>query len=229
MKLSKHGPQPPLEKTVLSRGITETMAIDAGKMLGIKGCLPRPGNCKVKGINLSSKGGIMPRSIKIAVCLGLILALATICQARERRDLPGPWAGQVLSVRDGDTYKIQAPWGTEVVRPKCFDTPELVDKKGRWLEQPGAVEAAAFARDLLEGKQVWVEPLTFGYFHRPLVNILLADGRRLAVVMIEAGHAWYGCSKFKALQAQAKAARRGLWADPNPLPPYKWRRGEAKK
>ena len=30
-------------------------------------------------------------------------------------------------------------------------------------------------------------------------------------------------SPLYAVQAEARAARRGLWHDPNPVPPWKWR------
>jgi micrococcal nuclease len=32
-------------------------------------------------------------------------------------------------------------------------------------------------------------------------------------------------TKLEMLEAVVKAARRGLWADPKPVPPWEWRKG----
>jgi len=32
-----------------------------------------------------------------------------------------------------------------------------------------------------------------------------------------------------AIEAEAKAARRGLWADPAPIPPWEWRHTKSKR
>jgi endonuclease YncB( thermonuclease family) len=35
--------------------------------------------------------------------------------------------------------------------------------------------------------------------------------------------------RYAAAENQARAAKRGLWADPAPVPPWEWRKGKAKK
>ena len=50
--------------------------------------------------------------------------------------------------------------------------------------------------------------------------------------MVRQGLAWWFAryapadTELARLEAEAKAARRGLWSQPNPVPPWNWRRGE---
>ena len=55
------------------------------------------------------------------------------------------------------------------------------------------------------------------------------DGRDLSLELLRAGFAWHYRrysreSSLARLQAEARAARRGLWADARPVPPWEWRR-----
>jgi endonuclease YncB( thermonuclease family) len=57
----------------------------------------------------------------------------------------------------------------------------------------------------------------------------LSDGKSLSQEMVRAGYAWWfrrysADSRLANLEAQARAAHTGLWADPNPVPPWEWRR-----
>ena len=66
-----------------------------------------------------------------------------------------------------------------------------------------------------------------GRYKRTLAVVLL-DGVNVNLEMVRRGLAWrfVKYSKDKALldaQNAAKGARRGLWADPGPVPPWEWR------
>jgi endonuclease YncB( thermonuclease family) len=55
------------------------------------------------------------------------------------------------------------------------------------------------------------------------------DGQDLSVELLRAGLAWHYKRynqepALASLQAEARARKRGLWADPNPIPPWEWRR-----
>jgi len=56
----------------------------------------------------------------------------------------------------------------------------------------------------------------------------LADGRDIGAEMVGAGFALayrqYGGKLYNALEAEAKAAKRGLWAGEF-TPPWEWRKG----
>lgn len=211
------------------------MASGAGKMLGIKHGLLRPGNCKGQRINPFSKGGAMLRkSIIICLFLTLILALATICQAGERRPTPrGIYKGQVIKVHDGDTPRVvlESPLGDAVrwLRLDGADCPEL--------NQPWGKEALSRALELIQGQKLIIELTGRVTYGRPVARIWLPDGRELGAVLVSEGLAWIDPryakgargKALKALQAEAQAARRGLWADDNPIAPWKWRKGERGK
>jgi endonuclease YncB( thermonuclease family) len=56
----------------------------------------------------------------------------------------------------------------------------------------------------------------------------LPDGRSLNQELVRAGYAWwfrrYSADPVLArLEADARRARRGLWADPRPTPPWEYR------
>ena len=71
------------------------------------------------------------------------------------------------------------------------------------------------------------EPGTDRY-GRTLANVLLPDGTSLNQELVRRGHAWWLRKYSKdqtlaRLEAEARQNSRGLWADPNPAPPWDWR------
>jgi len=130
---------------------------------------------------------------------------------------------------DGDTFTCRAFGGIIAVRVAEIDAPETSDHRGRWPEQPWSEEARAAAAAWLAGEPLRVIPT--GVSGRRLVaQIRIRGGRDLARALVRAGLAWVDpryCQdqRLFALQAEAQAARRGLWSDPQPVPPWEWRRG----
>jgi endonuclease YncB( thermonuclease family) len=67
-------------------------------------------------------------------------------------------------------------------------------------------------------------------YGRTVAEIILPDGRNLNREIVRAGFAWWyeryarHETVLRDLQDEARAARRGLWADPSPMPPWEWRR-----
>ena len=59
--------------------------------------------------------------------------------------------------------------------------------------------------------------------------MILPDGRNLNREIVKAGFAWWfrkyapKDTELEALESEARAARRGLWADPRPVPPWEYR------
>jgi endonuclease YncB( thermonuclease family) len=59
---------------------------------------------------------------------------------------------------------------------------------------------------------------------------VLLDGKSLNDQVVREGLAWWNHKqtrggRLKMLQAAARAERRGLWTDPDPIPPWDWRKG----
>ncbi len=66
-------------------------------------------------------------------------------------------------------------------------------------------------------------------FGRTVGEVTLPDGRVLNHELVRAGLAWWyrryapEDDTLKQLEAEARQAKRGLWADPNPVSPWEWR------
>ena len=141
--------------------------------------------------------------------------------ARER------WA-TVSRVIDGDTVELQT---REHVRLIGVDTPELHHPtKG---EQPGGREAKAFTKRLVEGKRVRLEAdvQPRDRYGRTLAYIFLEDGTCVNAELLSQGYARLltippnvaHVDQFVALEREAVAQRRGLWALLPDTAPFKQR------
>ncbi|MCL6567175.1 MAG: thermonuclease family protein [Acidobacteriia bacterium] len=160
------------------------------------------------------------RKSKLAATIAFLLALA-IWLVRESRHEPallpeGEWR-MVLRVVDGDTLILD---GEERVRLIGVDTPESVDPR-RPVEAFGK-EAAAFTRRLAEGKRVHLayDQQRTDRYGRTLAYVYLEDGTFLNAEIIRQGygHAYTRfpfayAEQFLQLEREARAARRGLWAE----------------
>ncbi len=68
-------------------------------------------------------------------------------------------------------------------------------------------------------------------YGRTVAEVILPDGRSLNREMVGQGAAWwyreYSPTDFRLarLESEARATRRGLWGQPNPVPPWVWRKG----
>lgn len=137
------------------------------------------------------------------------------------------WPSDVLTVHDGDTVRVQPAEGEAVsIRVYGVDCPELGQAYG--------AEARDMTAQLLKGQRVEIIPSQKRKsYKREVAVVLLADGSTLEDALVSAGMAWVDgryckqrpdCDQWRQLQADAKAARRGLWADDSPIPPWTWRR-----
>jgi endonuclease YncB( thermonuclease family) len=66
-------------------------------------------------------------------------------------------------------------------------------------------------------------------YGRLVGEVLLPSGRNLGHELVKAGMAWWyrqyarGDTTLPTLEAEAKAAKRGLWSDPHAVAPWEWR------
>ncbi|GLI39723.1 thermonuclease family protein [Geobacter hydrogenophilus] len=138
--------------------------------------------------------------------------------------------GRVTRVWDGDTVVI-TPQGGKAYTCRLYgiDAPET-PKKGV-PGQPYGAAAAAELRRLVLGRNVAVE-LTGEQSYRRQVGIILLDGVDLNREMARRGYAWAyvrhlrrpHVSAYLGAEQEARQARRGLWRDRNPMPPWEFRR-----
>lgn len=143
--------------------------------------------------------------------------LAVACGAATT---PAPTLASVISIHDGDTLTAVISGGRQIkVRLANIDAPELAQAYGP--------EAGSALRGLVLGRMVELVGDTIDRYGRT-VAIVLMDGVDVDAVMVTKGLAWvytkYNTdASLPALEAEARQARRGLWADDNPMPPWEWR------
>jgi micrococcal nuclease len=143
--------------------------------------------------------------------------------------------GHLIAILDGDRVDIANHEIEEAVRLRLFgiDAPEK--------DQPYWQEAKVFLGNLLTEKKVEVT-LRGGFFKesdgRSVATVILPDGSTASRALVNAGLAWVYEEDFSndqddkldrkeelnALEQEAREAKRGLWADPDPVPPWLYRR-----
>ncbi|MFH0873458.1 MAG: thermonuclease family protein [Candidatus Komeilibacteria bacterium] len=129
----------------------------------------------------------------------------------------------IVSVTDGDTFKVSIDGKTETVRAIGIDTPETVDP--RKPVQCFGVEASKRAKVLLTGKRVKLQadPTQDNRdkYSRLLRYAWLEDGTFFNLTMVADGYAveytyqtpYQYQQEFKRAEADARTKKLGLWAD----------------
>jgi micrococcal nuclease len=79
------------------------------------------------------------------------------------------------------------------------------------------------------GKDVVVKTHGCDRYGRILDDVFLTDGRSLNQELVRAGFAWWfrrysNDETLAKLEAEARAAKVGLWADPHAVPPWEYRK-----
>jgi endonuclease YncB( thermonuclease family) len=133
----------------------------------------------------------------------------------------------VLSVHDGDTATLETVEGRLLrIRFHGVDAPERATEQ--WPAQAQAAEATAFARRLLEHAQVRVR-LTGARTYGREVGEIFVNGQSASHALVAAGRGWWSRKHapddrvLARLEAAARKARRGLWRDAAPEPPWRYR------
>jgi endonuclease YncB( thermonuclease family) len=167
-----------------------------------------------------ASGHRLPGSGVFRVLAALALCLAARAQA-------SPLAGRVVHVADGDTITVLDPSNTSFrVRLAGIDAPEKAQPWGKVSKQAMA--------DLVAGKEVIVEWRKRDRYHR-LVGVVRVDGADAGLAQITEGLAWHYLDYEKeqtpedrllyaSAEQNARAQKMGLWRDPDPVPPWVWRR-----
>lgn len=138
------------------------------------------------------------------------------------------WSGKVVKIADGDTITVLKDGHDQVkVRLYGVDAPEKA--------QPFGARAKQFTGDHVAGKMVVVKVHDRDRYGRTVAEIMMPDGKSLNRELVRAGMAWHYVQYAKsdrelaALEQEARQARRGLWSEPNPMPPWEWRKHAKEK
>jgi micrococcal nuclease len=132
------------------------------------------------------------------------------------------FSGRVVGIIDGDTLEVLHLQRAERIRLNGIDCPEKAQAYGTRAEFAVA--------DLAFGKEVTVKTHGLDKYTRTLADWFLPDGTNVNYTLVTEGGCWWyrkyapGETVFERLEKNARAARTGLWADPQPVPPWKWRK-----
>ena len=131
------------------------------------------------------------------------------------------FTGQVVAVKDGDTVEVMKAGKAVRVRLAEIDAPES--------RQAFGTQSKKFLSELVFGKTITVLVSDTDRYGRSVAHLKLADGRDVNQELLKAGWAWWYRQYSKdaslgTLQDAARAARKGLWADPAPVEPWLFRR-----
>lgn len=134
------------------------------------------------------------------------------------------FTGVGYQTTDGDTISVVFNRKAIIVELAGVDCPEL--------EQDFGKEAAAFTNSFIYRKKVTVDVLNYDE-EEHIIGKVTVDEKDLALALIEEGLGWYidGTSSDKELsraQKTAKKAKKGLWIQPKPTPPWTFRENQDK-
>jgi endonuclease YncB( thermonuclease family) len=154
--------------------------------------------------------------VKHHIMTGLALALLAGCPTLSWAD----FVARVVTVHEGDRLTIRHDGHNEMIHLKDIDCPELKQPYGKEAKQ--AIAAYVGNRDVV------VQGLTRDKQGRVSAEVLLQDGRNVGRELLREGLAWWqraasGDASLEEVEQLARAAGKGLWADPNPVPPWEWK------
>lgn len=138
--------------------------------------------------------------------------------------------GRVTRVLDGDTFELlQTDSDAQPQKIRC----RIVEIDAPELNQPFGRPSGDSLRAMLLHQHITLRPIAHDYYRRWLVKVTHLNGHPITLdsMLIARGWAWSvrGWNhrgydpNHDPIQADARWYSRGLWACPNPIPPWTWR------
>lgn len=162
---------------------------------------------------------------QLAACLATLVLALFVGQA-----VADTITGKVVRVADGDTITLLTTDHRQLkVRLYGIDCPEKRQAYGNRARQAVA--------EMTAGKIVRVESMGVDRYGRVLGLIAGTGGEDVNRSLVRQGMAWVytryckvpQCREWIQDEAEARAAGRGLWADPFAMPPWEWRRSHRRR
>ncbi len=137
------------------------------------------------------------------------------------------FSGKVVGVADGDTIVVMHKGRRQMLRLHGIDCPEAGQAFGK--------RATDFTAITVFSREVTVEKRDVDRYGRTVGVVTTKDGRNLNRELVEAGMCWWyekyapDDAELAAAESKVKANKLGLWADPNPVPPWEFRKENGKE
>ena len=128
----------------------------------------------------------------------------------------------VIRVIEGDTIEVQYNHHSEQIHLNGIDCPE----KG----QAFGLLAEHVASDLVFRKEVTLKTHGLDEDGRTIGDVILPDGMNLNQELVRRGLCWWyrsnapGDRVLEGLEKAAREAKKGVWSDPQSVPPWEWRK-----
>ncbi len=150
--------------------------------------------------------------------LVLLLVLVTLYLALSVTE----YQGKVVRILDSDTIEVLHNQRHERIRLKGIDCPEIGQAYGKRAKQATS--------DLVFDKNVTLETHGKDKYGRTTADVTLPDGINVNHRLVKDGWCWWYrkyaplSTELEQLEKSAREAKKGLWADPQPVPPWEWRK-----
>jgi micrococcal nuclease len=170
---------------------------------------------RIHWLELAIEGSLqhMPtRHIMAGVVLAVVAAWPTFSWA--------DFVAKVLTVHEGDRLTIYHDGQKETIYLKDVDCPQL--------KQPYGKQAKQAATAYIGNRDVVIRALKRNRQGRTSAEVVLQDGRNVGHELIKEGLAWSRPESpdgrsLRDMEELARASGTGLWSDPHPVPPWKWK------
>jgi len=158
---------------------------------------------------------------RFALLLSAFILSTTALVAKEKTSTL-----KVVGVHDGDSITCLTDDKRQLkVRLDAIDAPEL--------GQPFGQASKKALSDMVFGKTVTVIEKKKDRWGRTVAHVLV-EGKDTNLMMLEQGMAWHyteysSNTRLQRAEDEARVARKGLWADRDPVPPWDWRKTERER
>ncbi|ACD90440.1 nuclease (SNase domain protein) [Chlorobium limicola DSM 245] len=131
-------------------------------------------------------------------------------------------SAKVVRIADGDTITILHADNTqERIRLYGIDCPEKSQSFGN--------SARKFTGSLVFGKQASIRSMDRDKYGRTVAWVYVGE-KNVNEELVRAGYAWHyrqhsNDAGLRRLEHEARKAKRGLWSESNPVPPWEYRQG----
>ncbi len=155
-------------------------------------------------------------AFRMLLFTGFVLALTLVRPDFSLAD----FKAKVMSVQEGDRITIYHSGRTQTLYLRGIDCPDP--------KQPYGKQAKRTTAAFVGGRDVTVRGMHQDRTGKAVAEVLLLDGRNVGHELVKEGLAWVrpdtsAGKQLAEVQELARAEHRGLWSEPNPVPPWKWK------
>jgi endonuclease YncB( thermonuclease family) len=155
-------------------------------------------------------------ALKWMPLLAVLLVLTTLSPNLSWAD----FKAKVMSVQEGDRITIYHGGKTQALHLTGIDCPDP--------KQPYGKQAKRTTAAFIGGRDVTIRGMHHDKAGKAIAEVLLLDGRNVGHELVKEGLAWVRPETstgklLEEVQELARAEHKGLWSEPNPTPPWKWK------